>query len=122
MMGHVKEWLCRYMLGIAPVAPGYDVLRIRPWLQEGMTRVRGSIFTVHGFVRLSCTRTENELQMQAEVPVGTRADVWVPCPEEWNCFSLEGEEKREAGGVRDGGYLKISGVPSGSYMWVAEKI
>lgn len=122
MMGHVKEWLCRYMLGIAPVTPGYDVLRIRPWLQEGMTRVKGSIFTVHGFVRLSCTRTENELQMQAEVPVGTRADVWVPCPEGWNCFSLEGEEKREAGGVRDGGYLRISGVPSGSYMWVAEKI
>ena len=120
MMGHVKEWLCRFLLGIAPETPGYETLRIRPWLQEEMTRVRGSIFTVRGFVRADCRRMEGEIRLQVQIPVGARADVWMPCPEGKRCFLEDGEEKREIPGNREGGYLKIPDMPSGTYVWTAE--
>lgn len=121
MMGHVKEWLCRYMLGIAPITPGYDTLRIRPWLQKEMNRVKGSVFTVHGFVRLECVRTEEHVRLQAEIPVGAVADVWIPCREGERCFLLDGKERREAEGKREKDYLKLSDVPSGSYVWETGK-
>ena len=44
MMGHVKEWLCRFVLGITPVEPGYGRVRIRPWLNEEISRVKGAVF------------------------------------------------------------------------------
>lgn len=120
MMGHVKEWLCRHMLGIAPLTPGYDTLRIQPWLEEGMNLVKGSVFTVHGFVRLECEKTEKGVRMQTEIPVGAAADVWIPCPQEKKCYLLEGETKREVAGSHEEGYFRISGVFSGKYDWMTE--
>ena len=120
MMGHVKEWLCRFMLGIAPVTPGYDTFRIRPWLQEEMKRVRGSIFTVHGTVRAECEKLEKGVRMAVQIPVGAKADVWIPCPGEGTFACREEGSGQRAEAVREGDHLKISAVPSGSYVWIVE--
>lgn len=115
MMGHVKEWLCRSVLGIMPLEPGYRRLRIRPWLHAKINRVEGSLFTVRGNVRLECRREGNSLIMRTDIPVGAQADVCLPY-EEGKCCYLDGEEFRGYEKTGDG-YLTVSGVPSGSYRW-----
>ena len=115
MMGHVKEWLCRFVMGITPLSPGYKRLQIRPYLQREIGRVKGSIFTVRGKVRMECVRGEKELTMKAEIPAGAEADIYLP----WNgteAYQLEGEFVSGAERTK-GGYLKISGVPAGRYEW-----
>ena len=108
------------MLGIAPVTPGYDTFRIRPWLQEEMKRVRGSIFTVHGTVRAECEKLEKGVRMAVQIPVGAKADVWIPCPGEGTFACREEGSGQRAEAVREGDHLKISEVPSGSYVWIVE--
>lgn len=115
MMGHVKEWLCRFVMGITPLSPGYGRLQIRPYLQKETGRVKGSIFTVRGKVQMECVRGEKELTVKAEIPVGAEADIYLP----WNGpgdYRIEGEFVSGAERTQDG-YLKIAGVPAGRYEW-----
>ena len=115
MMGHVKEWLCRFVMGITPLSPGYKRLQIRPYLQREIGRVKGSIFTVRGKVRMECVRGEKELTMKAEIPAGAEADIYLPLNGA-EAYKLEGEFVSGAERTKDG-YLKISGVPAGRYEW-----
>jgi len=116
MMGHVKEWLCRFVMGIAPLAPGYRRLQIRPYLQKEISRVNGSVFTVRGNVRMECIRSGESLTMRAEIPVGAEADIYLPWRGRGDCY-LDGELFTGAQRTQDG-YLKIAGVPSGCYEWM----
>ncbi len=117
MMGHVKEWLCRHVLGIKPQAPGYERVCIRPWLGGGIHHVKGSVFTVRGLVKVECDRRENSISMCAQIPVGALAEVWIPCGEGQACYEVRGSEREEIEGQREEGYLKLSDVPSGGYCW-----
>lgn len=120
MMGHVKEWLCRYVLGVMPLAPGYERVRIRPWLAGEFHHIKGSVFTVRGMVKAECDRRKNNISMHIHIPVGALAEVWIPCEEGQNCFEVNGSEKKETEGQREEGYLKLQDVPSGAYYWEIE--
>lgn len=115
MMGHVKEWLCRFVLGITPVEPEYGRVRIRPWLNEEISRVKGSVFTVRGKVKVECSRRDGQILMVTVIPVGAKAEVFVPFEEGKRCF-LDGEEFHDFVKTGDG-YIRIDGVPSGRYEW-----
>ena len=119
MMGHVKEWLSRYVMGIAPLSPGYRRLRIRPYLQNEIRQVRGSLFTVRGKVSVECVRTENRLIMRTDIPVGAQADLYLPWEGEGVCY-LDGEPFPKARRMQDG-YFEIEGVPAGRYEWMVKR-
>ncbi len=120
MMGHVKEWLCRHVLGIMPLTPGYEQVRIKPWPAGELHYIKGSVFTVRGMVRVECDRSENGISMRVHIPVGALAQVWIPCEEGQTCFEVNGDEKKEAEGQWEKGYLKLQDVPSGRYCWRTE--
>ncbi len=73
MMGHVKEWLSAWVLGVRPLQPGFAETLIAPWMPQGLTRMRGSVATPYGSVTVSCERKNGRLEVQAEVPAGMRA-------------------------------------------------
>ena len=50
MMGHVKEWFTKYLAGISAVEVGYDVIDIKPSVIGELTRVSGTIDSVHGTI------------------------------------------------------------------------
>ena len=53
--------------------------------------------------------------MVTVIPVGAKAEVFVPFEEGKGCF-LDGEEFHDF--VKpEGGYIRIGGVPSGRYEW-----
>ncbi|MDO4292129.1 MAG: family 78 glycoside hydrolase catalytic domain [Eubacteriales bacterium] len=120
MMGHVKEWLSRYVMGIVSLAPGYEKLRISPWLNEEIKRVRGSVFTVRGTVAVDCSREPEKLRMCANIPVGATAEVHIPCGPDKRCYEIVGDERREVNGRRSRTALILNQVTSGSYCWETE--
>lgn len=120
MMGHVKEWLCRYVMGIVPTAPGYAALRIQPWLGEDIHSVSGSIHTVRGPVRMNCRKTDKKLRLEAEIPVGAATEVWIPCPSEGSCWLVNGEQRTPVCGERKGEFLVLTDIAHGKYVWEAD--
>lgn len=60
MMGHVKEWLTKYIGGIIPTAPGYERVRIKPAIIGGLRHASVAVDTVHGMTisewRIPCPR------------------------------------------------------------------
>ncbi len=115
MMGHVKEWLCRFVLGIRPLEPGYKKLQIKPYLQKEITRIKGSVFTIHGTVSLDCSRHDGILEMKTEIPVGTEADIYLPFAEGKCCY-LDGMEYIGYKKSQQG-YIQLSAITSGIYQW-----
>lgn len=115
MMGHVKEWLYRFVLGIRPLEPGYRSILIKPWLHEGISRVKGSVFTVHGKVQVDCIKEGERIRMRTVIPTGTKADIWIPCGRSKRCL-LDGEEYLFCMETEDG-YLKAENILSGEYFW-----
>lgn len=115
MMGHVKEWLMRYVLGVTPLAPGYRRLRIKPWLNQELSRVQGSVFTVRGSVRVDCRREGAVLSLCADIPVGASADVYIPFAPGKRCLQ-NGVPLPDPAPQADG-YLLLPGIPSGRYCW-----
>lgn len=119
MMGHVKEWISRFVLGIRPLEPGYQKLEIKPYIQENIKSIKGSVFTVRGKAEMSCCELENGIELSAVIPVGCRADIYIPWRSE-GALSLVGEFC-ESWEVLEEGYIKLSNIPSGSYNWKVKK-
>lgn len=70
MMGHVKEWMSRYMLGIRPVEPAYKKVVIDPYLPPDVQEMKGSVLCPYGRISVECRRQGDETVMKTELPVG----------------------------------------------------
>ncbi len=119
MMGHVKEWLSRFVMGIQPLEPGYRRMKIKPCLQEDIKNVAGSVFTVRGMVEVAYGEQQNGFEMKAVIPIGSKADIYFPCRAE-EVVSFEGEYGK-TWEAAEGEYIKIRNIPSGSYCWKVKK-
>ncbi len=86
MMGHVKEWIMNYLLGIRPLEPGYSRILIQPFFPESIRWMEGKIRCPYGVIRLSCQTEKKEekrvVTLKAELPVGIRAVFMEPYFEE----------------------------------------
>lgn len=118
MMGHVKEWLFRFVLGISPLEPGYHKVRIKPYKHAEINYIKGSVFTVRGSVKLEYRIQEDGLDMITVIPVGTEAEIYLPCTPDKKCF-LDGKSFSNYE-VTEDGYLRICGIPSGRYNWTVK--
>ena len=118
MMGHVKEWFSRYVAGISPVETGYDVIDIKPSYIAELTEVKAAIDSVHGNITSEWMYEDDEakLTMKLQIPVGVKANVYVPViKSDWK-VSMDGSEV-ETELMEDGRYLKIKEeIGSGNYV------
>lgn len=78
MMGHVKEWLTSYVLGIRPAGPGYQKLIIEPSLTDLIEAAKGSVWSPYGLIRLEYHRNDAGITLEVEIPVGATADIGLP--------------------------------------------
>lgn len=117
MMGHVKEWLIRSILGVSPVEPGYRKLLIRPDLCGTLNRVRGSILTPYGYVRVDCRVDKQTVSLRTEIPAGTEGEIWIPRRPGQVCL-LDGTPAEISCSVEEkDGWFRVAGIPSGVYEW-----
>jgi alpha-L-rhamnosidase len=78
MMGHVKEWLTAYVLGIRLAAPGFQQIVIEPALTAVIAKAQGSLLSPYGVISMAYSRDERQFHMEVQIPVGTTANIGVP--------------------------------------------
>ncbi|WP_329140425.1 glycoside hydrolase family 78 protein [Streptomyces sp. NBC_00670] len=84
-LGAVADWMHRTVAGLAPAAPGYRRLRVRPRPGGGLTHACAAHDTPYGRAEVSWSRTGSELRVRVTVPHGTTALIDLPgraAPEE----------------------------------------
>lgn len=80
MMGSIDGWFYRTLAGIRPDPdrPGFEHVRIEPFMPDSLPFVRASVQTVRGRVSVGWTRTEGVVRMGVSIPGNTTATVRVP--------------------------------------------
>jgi alpha-L-rhamnosidase len=76
--GAVADWLHRTFAGLAPAAPGYRELLVRPTPARSLTSASARHRTPYGDAEVSWQRSEGRFRLRVVVPVGATASVHVP--------------------------------------------
>ncbi len=77
-LGAVADWLHRVVAGLAPAAPGYRRLEIRPRPGGGLTYARARHRTPYGLATSGWAIEGETITVEAVVPPGTTARVTLP--------------------------------------------
>jgi alpha-L-rhamnosidase len=113
MMGHVKEWLTGYVLGIRAVAPGYRTFIIEPALTHIIKKASGSVSSPYGDIGVRYERNEEALCLEVAIPVGAVADIQMPLVGEGVLSSEDAEFRATFRGTT----CTIHNVGSGNYTF-----
>lgn len=76
--GAVADWMHRRIGGLTPTAPGYRKFEIRPLLCAFLDHASISHVSPYGEIAVSWKRIRAQVELTADVPLGTSAAVWVP--------------------------------------------
>jgi alpha-L-rhamnosidase len=77
-LGAVADWLHRVVGGLAPAAPGYRRMLVRPRPGGGLTQARAAHDTPYGRAEVSWTLVDGELSVAVTVPPNTTAHIDLP--------------------------------------------
>ena len=119
MMGHVKEWLARYLTGIDFTEPGYRRIRIRPCLLEGVEDARATVPSPYGQISFAWKKGKGGVACELEVPFGTQAQVWLPAEREQE-LTVNGQRKADARMAGEG-LLDVGTFSRGRYSILLKK-
>jgi alpha-L-rhamnosidase len=80
MLGSVGAWIYRTIAGIQadPNGPGFARFDLRPHFDERLDHARAVLQTVRGEVQVAWKRDAGQLVLQAVVPVGSQARIFLP--------------------------------------------
>jgi alpha-L-rhamnosidase len=81
-LGAVADWLHRTVAGLAPGAPAYREIVVRPIPGGGLTAASARHETPYGPVSVSWTRAGGRFALEVVVPVGATATVHLPDEDE----------------------------------------
>lgn len=97
MMGHVREWMTSFVLGLRPQAPGWTKMLVAPYAAAELTYAKGSVMTPWGIVKVSWKKENESFSLAASIPPGITVTVCMP--KEYGSAQVEvgsGEWKFEA--------------------------
>ena len=77
-LGAVADWLHRTVAGLAPAAPGYRRIEIRPVPGGDLTCARARHRTPYGVAECSWKIEAGQMTVEAEIPANTTASVSLP--------------------------------------------
>jgi alpha-L-rhamnosidase len=77
-LGAVADWLHRTVAGLAPAAPGYRRILVRPEPARSLTSASARLHTPYGDAEVAWERADELLALRVAVPVGATAVVHVP--------------------------------------------
>ncbi len=81
-LGAVADWLHRTVAGLAPAAPGFRQLVVRPQPTSALSHASARHATPYGVASVSWRRSEGRFALDVRVPVGVTATVHVPAETE----------------------------------------
>ncbi|HEY3682189.1 MAG TPA: family 78 glycoside hydrolase catalytic domain [Streptosporangiaceae bacterium] len=77
-LGAVADWLHRTVAGLAPAAPGYREITVRPVPYAALTHASARHLTPYGEAAVTWRREDGRFTLDVTVPPGCRATVHVP--------------------------------------------
>ncbi|WP_329348988.1 MULTISPECIES: family 78 glycoside hydrolase catalytic domain [unclassified Streptomyces] len=77
-LGAVADWLHRRVAGLAPAAPGYREILVRPLPSAALTSASARHLTPYGEARVAWARADGQFRLDVHVPVGVTAHVQLP--------------------------------------------
>jgi alpha-L-rhamnosidase len=77
-LGAVADWLHRTAAGLAPAAPGYRRIMIRPCPGGGLTWARARHHTPYGLAECAWRIEDGSMTVEVEIPPNTSAEVYLP--------------------------------------------
>ncbi|WP_309237778.1 glycoside hydrolase family 78 protein [Streptomyces albidus (ex Kaewkla and Franco 2022)] len=77
-LGAVADWMHRVVAGLAPAAPGYREITVRPRPRLPLTHASARHLTPYGEASVAWQRADGQFSLDVVVPVGTRATVHPP--------------------------------------------
>ncbi|MEO3751144.1 family 78 glycoside hydrolase catalytic domain [Streptomyces sp. B6B3] len=77
-LGAVADWMHRVVAGLAPAAPGYREITVRPLPYPTLTHATARHLTPYGEARVAWRREKGRFTLEADVPVGVTATVHLP--------------------------------------------
>nr|WP_225737182.1 family 78 glycoside hydrolase catalytic domain [Dyella acidiphila] len=77
-LGTIDDWLFEDVVGMRPLAPGWQRIGVHPALMGWLLHAEGDTITPYGHVVVSWSRGAAGMQLGVEVPVGSTAEVRVP--------------------------------------------
>jgi alpha-L-rhamnosidase len=96
-LGSVADWLHRSLAGLAPGAPGYRTMLVRPRPVAGIEWARASHESPNGFHSVDWNVDRERLEITVVVPPNTFADVVVPGKD--RALSVDGRRPRSGAGA-----------------------
>lgn len=80
MLGSIDAWFYRVLAGIQldEARPGYEHIRIHPWLPPGLPAASASIETVRGRVESAWRRSASGYELRVLIPANATATVQLP--------------------------------------------
>ncbi len=121
--GAVNEWMFGHMAGIRTDGVGYRTFIIRPEIpEEGINEVNARYRSINGWIRSSWQKTGSGIRQSVEVPVNTRAKVYIPA-NRLEEVSVNGKPLKDTrlaeGATLSAGYVVVS-VGSGKYRFISK--
>ncbi len=115
--GSVSRWFYEGILGIMPIEPGFNRIRIEPQFSSRLTSARGSYPTPQGEVEVDWRITDGTLEMSFTVPKNTLADIVLPSIKSGSLL-LDGEVHRDNQilGLGPGRYELTAMFPGNSHV------
>jgi alpha-L-rhamnosidase len=77
-LGAVADWMHRRVAGLAPDAPGYRRISVRPVPTAALTHAAARHLTPYGEAAVRWERADGSLRLKVTVPVGAGATVHLP--------------------------------------------
>jgi alpha-L-rhamnosidase len=77
-LGAVADYLHRVVAGLAPQAPGYRSITVKPVPGRGLSYARARQDTPYGTAEVAWRRDAGQFVLDVRVPRGTTAQVWLP--------------------------------------------
>jgi alpha-L-rhamnosidase len=120
--GSVNEWLFGNAAGIKVQEAGYKTFIVKPEIaKEGINHIKATYHSIHGDIKSAWTKKDNQLIFDVDVPVNTRADIFIPCKnkddvKEGNNAIMNNADFTSKGFEK--GYLHLN-VGSGTYNFTS---
>lgn len=77
-LGAIADWMHRTVAGLAPAAPGYQVVQIAPRPLRHLTSAEAAFDSAYGRIRVAWHREGDDVVVEAAVPTGVQAIVDLP--------------------------------------------
>lgn len=111
MMGHAKEWLVFYMLGIRPLKPAFQEVLIQPYIANDIQWLKGYITCPYGEIVVDYRKENRHIRVKVTIPPGVQAIIMKPCMEQVD-YSLSVRKEDSD--------MIICKTVSGTYEWLIE--